>query len=145
MTNPKLFPQVTYDEEVEAGYIYLTAEFAQCNEMADQTETLDENPNILLDLNANGVVIGLEFLPPVSDRLRPYRGENGVFLKRTTPEDDVYYTFQIKNGDALVWVWVNKIAFLFEDIACSLLLGVEVHDDSSYSELYLVGETSGSD
>lgn len=142
MTEKEILPQITYDDDAEAGYIYLTSTLACSAELSNYTEELGGCSDILLDFNDQDKLIGIEFLPPTSHKLRPFNGKTAVFLHNKPNENNSYYSFYVESGDALTRVWLKEqpIAFLFKDESGTDFLGLEIHDNSFYSEAYLLGK-----
>jgi uncharacterized protein YuzE len=62
-------PYVTFDPEAQAGYIYLTGSIAP----GEAVKTLAVNPDINLDFDAQGHLIGIELLSPalLHPKLKP--------------------------------------------------------------------------
>lgn len=126
MSDVEMFSLVTYDDEVEAGYLYLTEEFARGEEGPSYTEEL--HPNIFLDFNQGDKLIGVEFLAPTAHKIQPFSGKS-VFVKQHTARGDGYfYSFRVSKEviNGTLWVKGLPIVFLFEDEECSRFMGFEI-------------------
>jgi uncharacterized protein YuzE len=132
-------PQVTYDEEAQAGYLYLSSKLALQQEKVSRTKELVDN--ILLDFNQENKLIGVEFLFEVAEALKPWGGFSHVFVKKYLQDGRLYFSFQIDqcNIKKMIYLKESDIVFLFSDEKGKDFLGINIYDINMYSQEYLLG------
>lgn len=127
MSDVEQFSLITYDDEAEAGYLYLTSDFARSLEVSSYTEEL--NPEILLDFNHEDKLIGVEFLAPTSEKIKPFSGKSVFRRSKTLYEDGYSISFQVSEEIFIqgeIWVKDQSIVFLFEDEGCTQFVGMTI-------------------
>lgn len=127
MSDVKQFSLFTYDDEVEAGYLYLTFEFAHGLERSSYTEEL--HPEIFLDFNNEDKLIGVEFLASTSKMMRAFADKDNVFQRKLASQGDDYVDcFRVSKAviKGTVRIKEQPIVFLFEDEECMRFAGVTI-------------------
>lgn len=131
--------QVTYDPEVERGYIYFTEPYKST---ITRTEELQENNGIMLDFGEDVPLVGVELEGESARKIERIAGAVHIFKKEMTADGKPYYSFRLTDGEisqSIVHPDVEFIVFHFSDTNCEELIGIDIFDSKSYCEQYLTG------
>ncbi|MBS7530813.1 DUF2283 domain-containing protein [Hazenella sp. IB182353] len=128
---------LTYDPQVNMGYLYLISKrvpHGHCRE-------LDEDSELILDFDKNNKLIGVEFFPNNSHKIRELIRGNKQFDKKYKNEN-MYYVLQLSKGDAKVTLQLEEqdIHFIFGNEQLDDLLAIEIYATEDYDELFLTGD-----
>jgi uncharacterized protein YuzE len=132
--------QVTYDKEVEMGYIY----FSEPSKYTiTHTEELPENDDIMLDFGVEAPVVGIELEGETARKIKHIAGKVNIFKKELTVDGQIYYSFRLNNvmiRKSISHPNAKTILFHFSDENCQDFIGIDILDTKSYSEQYLIGK-----
>ncbi|WNF36656.1 DUF2283 domain-containing protein [Bacillaceae bacterium IKA-2] len=117
--------QMTYDNEAEMAYIYLT----EPNKFAVFTEELPENPEIILDLGKEVPIVGVELGGESAKKIQSLNSKDKKFTKKTAENGDEYFSFRFENKPvckSIPYERIVDIHFLFADADCLDLIGIDI-------------------
>lgn len=123
------FEQITYDDETEMGYIYLT----EPEKFEFYTEQLPENPEVILDLGKEVPIVGVELDGDSAKKIAELTDEQKRFMKKTDNQGHDYYSFRLEDKEVLQSISYERIVevkFLFADEDCLDFIGIEVYSDN---------------
>jgi uncharacterized protein YuzE len=122
--------RITYDKQVKMGYIYI---FNQRNPYKiAHTEELEITPFIVMDLDEEKRVIGLELFPQEAKILEGNQDKNYVFSK-----ENQRYSLRF-NEDAIVCTYVYAgIEFYFSEDNYRGFIGLDIVDLTKYPKEFL--------
>ena len=132
--------QVTYDKEVEMGYIY----FSEPSKYTiTHTEELPENDDIMLDFGEEVPIVGIEIEGETAKKIELIADKVHIFKKEVTTDGKTYYSFRLNDEitrKSISHPDVESIVFHFSDTNCEDFIGIDIFDSKSYSEQYLIGK-----
>ncbi|MET3319669.1 UNVERIFIED_ORG: uncharacterized protein YuzE [Peribacillus simplex] len=132
--------QVTYDKEVEMGYIY----FSELSKYTiTHTEELPENDDIMLDFGEEVPIVGIEIEGETARKIERIADKVHIFKKEVTTDGKTYYSFRLNDEitrKSISHPDVESIVFHFSDTNCEDFIGIDIFDSKSYSEQYLIGK-----
>ncbi|MFJ7736245.1 hypothetical protein ACIQ2D_07845 [Lysinibacillus sp. NPDC097287] len=137
--------QVKYSAEVGRGYIYFDVPLKnriRC------TEDLEEAHDFLIDFDKKWNMIGIELAGEPAKRISKIAGQSHVFQKKLNTDGQIYYAFRLSNEKIRTTISHSKaknVHFHFADpcqdyIGVRDFIGIDIFDNSFYSEQYLVGD-----
>ncbi|MGN9863733.1 DUF2283 domain-containing protein [Bacillus swezeyi] len=122
---------ITYDDQAEMGYIYMTEKHTDPVTTEDIGETA-----LMADLDRDNRIIGIEFsgdAAPDIARLGTIAGKKQklepAFLNR-----ERVYSFRPNRLEAAKTILMNRVGFHFADTGCQHFIGFDVFDRKEKSE-----------
>ena len=132
--------QVTYDKEVEMGYIYFSE---PSKYKITHTEELPENDDIMLDFGEEVPIVGIELEGETARKIELIADKVNIFKKEVTTDGKTYYSFRLNDEITRMSIFhpdIESIVFHFSDTNCEDFIGIDIFDSKSYSEKYLIGK-----
>ncbi|MGE7603500.1 DUF2283 domain-containing protein [Peribacillus sp. NPDC097675] len=132
--------QVTYDREVEMGYIYFCEPSLY---KVTSTEELPVNDDIMLDFGEGIPIVGIELGGDTARKVETLADKGHIFKKEVTGDGKTYYTFRLSDERPRKSIFhpeVDSIVFHFSDTTCEDFIGIDIFDSDSYSELDLTDQ-----
>lgn len=125
---------ITYDNEAKMGYMHIIP-FSP-NMSIEFTDELEENPRIMLDIDNQGRIIGIEFFGELSNSLKKFVKQKKIYHKKMY-EDKTIYSFRVNSNRYLKMVSLKGIIFYFEDEMCNEFIGLDIIDIEKYDTCLL--------
>ncbi|NBJ71712.1 MULTISPECIES: DUF2283 domain-containing protein [Clostridia] len=125
-----MFDRIEYDEEVEIGYIHIFND--QYKYKIEETEELEVNEFLALDVDQEQRIIGIEVFDEEGIRLKELRGKKEIFKETTNG-----YSFRASDKPVLSKFSYNGIDFCFAQKNYTEFVGLDIVDKEKYPLEYL--------
>lgn len=125
---------ITYDKEFKMGYIHIIPFSSKLR--IEFTDELEENPKIMLDIDNQGRIVGIEFFGELSNLLKEFVKQKKIYRKKTY-KDKTIYSFRINSNDYLKTVSLKGITFYFADEMYKEFLGLDIVEIEQYDKCVL--------
>ncbi|KXY25951.1 DUF2283 domain-containing protein [Bacillus sp. FSL K6-0067] len=125
---------ITYDNEAQMGYMQVIP--FSSNIQIESTDELDENAPIMIDIDNQGRIVGIEFFGKSSDVLKELVKQKKIYHKKHY-EDKIIYSFRVNSNAYLKMVSLKGINFYFEDEMCTSFIGFDVIEVEKYDKCLL--------
>lgn len=125
---------ITYDKEFKMGYIHIIPFSSKFR--IEFTDELEENPKIMLDIDNQGRIVGIEFFGELSNLLKEFVKQKKIYRKKTY-KDKTIYSFRINSNDYLKTVSLKGITFYFADEMYKEFLGLDIVEIEQYDKCVL--------
>ncbi len=125
---------ITYDNEAKMGYMHIIP-FSP-NMRIEFTDELEENPGIMLDIDNQGRIIGIEFFGELSNSLKNFVKQKKIYHKKMY-EDKTIYSFRVNSERYLKMVSLKGIIFYFADEMCNEFIGLDIIEIEKYDTCLL--------
>ncbi|AAY60588.1 DUF2283 domain-containing protein (plasmid) [Bacillus cereus] len=125
---------ITYDKEAKMGYIHLIPLYS--NSHIEFTDELDENPKIMLDIDNQGRIVGIELFGELSNLLKEFVKQKKIYRKKMY-EDKKIYSFRINSNSYLKTISLKGITFYFADEMYKEFLGFDIVEIEPYDKYVL--------
>lgn len=120
---------ITYDNEINMGYMQIVP--FSSNIQIESTDELDENSPIMIDIDNQGRIVGIEFFGESSDVLKEWVKQQKIYHKKTCG-DRLIYSFRVNSNAYSKMISLKGINFYFEDEMCTSFIGLDVIEVDKY-------------
>lgn len=122
--------RIEFDSEVEIGYIYIVNKNYKTE--IKETEELEVNEFISMDIDKEGIIVGLEIFEEEAIALKNLKGQSDIFKKIKDG-----YAFSISDKEILSSYQFNGLEFCFAKQDYTELIGINIIDLDKYPVRYI--------
>ncbi|KAA6452685.1 DUF2283 domain-containing protein [Bacillus swezeyi] len=127
---------ITFDKETELGYIYVLPPSRKIK--IESTEELEVNEDIMLDIDVEDRIVGMELFGDSAYALKELAGEKKIYSKSLNEDNEsVIYSFRLSDKEVNKTFNAFGLSFCFSDDKFEELVGFDILDISKYDEKLL--------
>lgn len=123
--------RIEFDSEVEIGYIYIVNKNYKTE--IKETEELEVNEFISMDIDKNDIVVGLEVFNEEAIILKNFREKQNLFIKT-----DKGYSFKFSKKEVSSRYEYNGLEFCFAQDNYTEFIGINVIDLDKYQPKFII-------
>lgn len=120
---------ISYNQEVQSGYLYLLSRNIDINIQC--TKEITETSNFLLDLDISGRIIGIECFGTAAESLKKLVNQNKLYDKIIRNEKE-YYACRLQSKKCIQQIHLNGVILHFADENYQEWIGIDIIDVEKY-------------
>ncbi|QCS54466.1 DUF2283 domain-containing protein [Priestia flexa] len=123
--------RITYDTDAKLAYLYLFP--ASASYQIQETEELEVNPSLQLDIDSEGRIVGIELFGMLAEKIAPLSGAEHIYTMH-----DEMFSFYLSSQEVHATFVFNGIKFCFADADYQDFVGFDVIDSNLYERQLLM-------
>ncbi|WP_200411474.1 DUF2283 domain-containing protein [Virgibacillus salexigens] len=124
--------RIEFDDDVKIGYVYIVNK--KYKYKIDETEELEVNPFLNVDIDKNGIIIGIELFEEEALGLKEILNNK----KRMFIESPEGYSFRMSQKEVRSKFVFRGLRFCFSNVGYKGLIGIDIIVPENYPAKYIL-------